>query len=72
MRLRLVTAAASALALLAVPAAGAATNRPQIRDPKGDVRGGFAELDIVNARWSTSGRGAAPEAARARQASRLG
>ncbi|HEV2889466.1 MAG TPA: hypothetical protein VGX28_03750 [Frankiaceae bacterium] len=57
MRLRLVAALAAATAVLATPA-GAATGRPQITDPKGDVRGGVASLDIVSARWSTAGRGA--------------
>lgn len=56
MRLRLVAAVAAASALLA-PAAQGATNRPQVRDPKGDVVTGAAELDIVSAQWSTSGRG---------------
>ncbi|HEV2889467.1 MAG TPA: hypothetical protein VGX28_03755 [Frankiaceae bacterium] len=56
MRLRLVPALAAATLLLAVPA-NAATDRPQVRDPKGDVKGGMAELDIVSARWSTTGKG---------------
>ncbi|HEV2889465.1 MAG TPA: hypothetical protein VGX28_03745 [Frankiaceae bacterium] len=57
MALRLVAAVAAATALLA-PAAYGASDRPQVRDAKGDVRGGMAELDIVSARWSTAGRGA--------------
>lgn len=55
-RLAVPTALAVAAALLAAPA-GAASNRPQIRDPKGDVRGGITELDILTARWSTTGKG---------------
>ncbi len=53
---RVLTAATAATALLA-PAAYGAPGRPQVRDAKGDVRGGMAELDIVTTQWSTSGRG---------------
>ncbi|HEV2889464.1 MAG TPA: hypothetical protein VGX28_03740 [Frankiaceae bacterium] len=55
-RPRLLAAVAAATALLA-PSAYASPNRPQITDPKGDAVTGAAELDIVSARWSTSGRG---------------
>ena len=58
MRLRL-TAVAAVAALAALPAAASgATARPQIRDLKGDVRGGLAYLDILSAQWSSTGRGA--------------
>lgn len=57
MRVRIAAAVAVSVAVLATPAQGA-LNRPQVMDPKGDVRGGIAELDIVSARWSTAGRGA--------------
>ncbi len=56
MRTRLLAAVAAATALATAPAYGA-TDRPQIRDVKGDAVTGAAELDIVSARWSTSGSG---------------
>ena len=59
MRARL-TAVTAVAALAALPAAASgAPARPQIRDMKGDVRGGFAYADILSAQWSTSGTGAA-------------
>lgn len=58
MRSRLVAAVTlAALATLPAVASGAPA-RPQIRDPKGDARGGLAQVDIVTAQWSTTGRGA--------------
>lgn len=56
MRLRLVATLVAATAL-ATPA-DAAYGRDQVKDAKGDARGGLASLDILSARWSTSGRGA--------------
>lgn len=56
-RLRLPAAAVAALAIAATPASSAAP-RDQIRDAVGDARGDLKYVDIVSARWSSTGTGA--------------
>lgn len=57
MRLRLATALTAAGLALISPYADAAV-RDQVIDVKGDVRGGDAGMDILSARYGTTGRGA--------------